>query len=444
MHRIVVLFLLVASVLPMHASGSPQSRNSMEMTSQTSAPADFDFLVGQWHVHHRKLKHRLVGSQYWIEFDGTTVLKTLLGGLGNMDENVLRDPSGSYRALTFRLFSPETRQWSIWWVDGRRLALDPPVHGGFEGDVGLFYGDDVFGGHPIKVRFVWTKVDADQARWEQAFSADDGKTWETNWTMAFSRVHDTRQWCDGSSAADCRVIELRQYTLHAGKRDDLIHLFEQQFVETQEAAGMAVLGQFRDLDSPDQFVWLRGFSDMPARLSGLTTFYSGPTWRTYRDRANVTMIDSDNVLLLRPAWPGSALKHAIGDRPALDSGVLPEGFVDITVFPLKTQATQDLLAFCRERMQVMLEKHGAQSVAWYVSEEAANNFPRLPVRTNESVLVGIAVFPSEAEFRKLSDSGEWKTQIAPRLGSWLDGTPQSLRLTPTARSALHSWSDVAR
>ena len=105
--------------------------------------------------------------------------------------------------------------------------------------------------------------------------------------------------------ADCAVVELRQYTLHPHQRDVLIDLFDREFVETQEAQGMRVLGQFRDLDRPDQFTWLRGFAGMPGRHRALEAFYGGPTWAAHRDAANATMIDSDNVLLLRPAWQGA-------------------------------------------------------------------------------------------------------------------------------------------
>src|SRR5258706_16365234 len=96
------------------------------------------------------------------------------------------------------------------------------------------------------------------------------------------------------------VVELRQYTLHSGMRDVLVGLFDREFVETQEATGMAVLGQFTDLDDADRFVWLRGFSDMDRRKVALANFYGGPVWKAHRVEANATMVDSDDVLLLRP------------------------------------------------------------------------------------------------------------------------------------------------
>jgi hypothetical protein len=217
----------------------------------------------------------------------------------------------------------------------------------------------------------------------------------------------------------------------------LIELFEREFVESQEALGMRLLGQFRDLDNPDTFVWLRGFKDMPSRQTGLTEFYTGPVWMAHRNTANDTMIDSDNVLLLKPAWPGSGLGHQPLSRAPFDKRSNPPGLVDITVFSLKAAADQRLLDFCRQDMTGILENAGAQGVAWYVTETTPNNFPRLPVRTGESVLVGVAVFRDAQHYDAFIASGAWNRSIAPTLDTWLTGQPQSMRLTPTPRSILH-------
>jgi NIPSNAP len=127
------------------------------------------------------------------------------------------------------------------------------------------------------------------------------------------------------------VVELRQYTLHPGQRDKFVNLFDRELVETQEAVGMAVLGQFRDLDDPDRFVWLRGFDDMPRRAKALGRFYGGPVWKAYKDPANATMIDSDNVLL-RPiaARPGFPVPTAI--RPPIDHNAPPPSLVLATLY----------------------------------------------------------------------------------------------------------------
>src|SRR5215510_12342986 len=112
----------------------------------------------------------------------------------------------------------------------------------------------------------------------------------------------------------CAVVELRQYTLHPGQRDVLIELFEREFVDPLESAGMTVMGQFHDLDRPDRFVWMRGFADMFQRAQGLSAFYGGPVWGAHRTAANATMIDSDNVLLLRPAREGAGIALAQRER----------------------------------------------------------------------------------------------------------------------------------
>src|SRR3569832_52677 len=153
---------------------------------------------------------------------------------------------------------------------------------------------------------------------------------------------------------DCQVVELRRYTLRHGQRDVLIELFDREFIETQEAVGMRVIGQFRDLDDPDHFAWLRGFADMQTRPRGLQAFYGGPVWAAHRDVANATMIDSDNVLLLRPAWPGSGIRTSDDDRAPRGSAQVPPGVVHVTVVHLARPVDADLIDFCRARADAAL------------------------------------------------------------------------------------------
>jgi hypothetical protein len=115
-------------------------------------------------------------------------MRQIVGGLANVDDNVIELPGGTYRAATVRVFDPATQLWSIWWIDGRHPRLEPPVHGRFANGVGTFLGDDVFEGRPIRVRFLWSEITARSCRWEQAFSPDAGATWETNWIMRFMRA----------------------------------------------------------------------------------------------------------------------------------------------------------------------------------------------------------------------------------------------------------------
>jgi hypothetical protein len=153
-----------------------------------SAPTDFDFVIGDWLVKHRRLKERLAHCQEWVEFDGEMSTRKILGGFGNVEDNVLRFPEGEFRAIALRSYDPSTRQWSIWWLDGRFPdRIDVPVVGQFENGIGTFFARDVFAGNPILVRFIWSRVTSTELRWEQAFSSDEGRTWETNWTMNFHR-----------------------------------------------------------------------------------------------------------------------------------------------------------------------------------------------------------------------------------------------------------------
>ena len=158
-----------------------------------AAPSDgrdgFDFLAGRGTGAHRRLQRRVVGSKVWEEFGGVCESRPIIGGLGNVDDNVLELPAGTYRAATLRVFDPAARLWSIWWVDGRAPRLEPPVHGGFRDGFGTFLGDDALDdGRPVWVRFTWSEITAHSARWDQAFSADGGATWEDNWTMRFGRI----------------------------------------------------------------------------------------------------------------------------------------------------------------------------------------------------------------------------------------------------------------
>jgi hypothetical protein len=150
---------------------------------------DFDFFFGSWNVRHRQLTARLNAATEWIEFDGTCITQPTLGGQGNLDDNVLNKPGGTYRAVTLRAFDPKTETWSIWWLDGRHPEkIDVPMVGRFVDGVGTFLADDVFEGRAIKVRFLWSRITRHSCRWEQAFSGDGGATWETNWIMDFARA----------------------------------------------------------------------------------------------------------------------------------------------------------------------------------------------------------------------------------------------------------------
>jgi quinol monooxygenase YgiN len=236
------------------------------------------------------------------------------------------------------------------------------------------------------------------------------------------------------------VVELRQYTLHPQQRDVLIDLFDREFVETQEAVGMAVLGQFRDLDDPDRFVWLRGFGDMPRRAEALGRFYGGPAWKAHRDQANAAMIDSDNVLLLRPVTAHSGFPTATAVRPPVDQTTPPSSLVLATLYYRDRPFDEAFMDLFDRQVRPVLVETGAAPLACLRSEHAENTFPALPVRTGENVFAWFTRFPSQAHLsdhlHRLEHSDRWQDQALPALSAVLCGAPQQLRLAPTARSLL--------
>ncbi len=234
------------------------------------------------------------------------------------------------------------------------------------------------------------------------------------------------------------VIELRQYTLRPGRRDELIELFDREFVETQEEAGMTVLGQFRDLDDPDRFVWLRGFADMAVRHRALTAFYGGSVWAKHGPQANATMIDSDDVLLLRPLSDGSGVAVSPPERPRAGAPA-PDRFVSAAVWSFPP-GRHDGIALIRDGLLPVLRKTGPAPVAALTTETAHNTFPRLPVRTGENVAAVFTSYPDESAYRRhLADVQAHpltRDEILPGIEREQTAAPRMLRLAPTGRSLI--------
>ncbi|MCF6470633.1 NIPSNAP family protein [Nonomuraea sp. MG754425] len=234
------------------------------------------------------------------------------------------------------------------------------------------------------------------------------------------------------------VIELRQYTLRPGRRDELIELFDREFVESQEAAGMVVLGQFRDLDDADRFVWLRGFRDMTARQHALTSFYGGPVWAEHGPRANATMIDSDDVLLLRPLSDAGAPVVHPSERPRAGAPA-PGRFVAATVWSFPP-GRPDGVALIRDGLLPVLRTIGPAPLAVLTTETAPNTFPRLPVRTGENVAALVTSHPDEDAYRRhlarLRAHPLMRDEILPGIEREQCAAPRMLRLSPTGRSLL--------
>lgn len=232
--------------------------------------------------------------------------------------------------------------------------------------------------------------------------------------------------------ANMSVIELRQYTLKPRQRDVLIGLFEREFIESQEDLGMTLYGTFRDADDPDRFVWLRGFADMKSRAASLAAFYSGPVWKDHREAANATIVDSDNVLLLRPAWNGSGIERDETRAPH-HAAEPASGFVVAAICHFDTPASDAFVTAFRDIALSRCEAARGKIVAALVTEPGANTFPALPVREDENVFVWFTLFADVESGRRGA-----RAEILPReLRAQLAKPVECLRLLPTSRSRLH-------
>lgn len=157
------------------------------IASETSSQNDFDFLIGKWNVHNRKLKTRLNNSTEWTEFEAAVECRKILKGFGNVDSFQTVFDRKPFEGMSLRLFNPKTRLWSIYWASTESVVLEVPQVGSFENRVGRFYARDSFEGKPIIVQFLWDATDLKTPVWSQAFSADEGRSWEWNWYMTFER-----------------------------------------------------------------------------------------------------------------------------------------------------------------------------------------------------------------------------------------------------------------
>ena len=199
------------------------------------------------------------------------------------------------------------------------------------------------------------------------------------------------------SSGSSPIVELRQYTLHPNRRDVLIELFERALIEPQEDVGMKIIGQFIDRDDPDRFVWLRGFADMKSRREGLAAFYGGPVWQAHRDDANATMIDIDNVLLLRAARSGATF--TLGEeRPAVGADGSGRGIVSAAIVYLRSSAGErGAVDVFESTIAPAIAAAGGSLLGYFVTEASKNDFPSLPVRENEPVFLWFAGFAEEAD-----------------------------------------------
>ncbi|MEO6410605.1 MAG: NIPSNAP family protein [Burkholderiaceae bacterium] len=246
-----------------------------------------------------------------------------------------------------------------------------------------------------------------------------------------------------ATPACCPVVELRQYTLYPGKRDALIALFEDKFIESQEDVGIHVVGQFRDINDANRFVWVRGFESMEARLEALTGFYYGPVWQAHREQANPMLYDNDNVLLLHPATAGRGFAVNPGKRPARGAALAQKNevnkrFVVATLYYFDGDVPATFVAQFDHALAPLFEKSGAHLLARYVSEKSRNTFERLPVRDKDNVFVWFASYADRAAYDHFIDAlagdQHWSGELFANLNKALQKPPETLMLQPTPRS----------
>jgi hypothetical protein len=242
-----------------------------------------------------------------------------------------------------------------------------------------------------------------------------------------------------SSFTCCPVVEMRQYTTLPGKRDALIALYEKAFIESQEAAGISLPGQFRVAGFPNRFDWLQGFSDMPARKRDFETFYHGSAWKKYRRLVNALLLENGNVILLQPAHDGSGFPKS-PPRPPRGPSVEPKGLVVATIYYLFSYSGAQFDKLFERSVRRVVRDNGARVLATFITDHSPNNFPILPVRTDVNLFVWFACYNGEAAYDRyasaLSNDPRWWTIEGDLALAQMYIPPEVDMLQPTPRSQL--------
>ncbi len=224
-------------------------RNSPIVASKSSTQNDFDFLVGKWNIHNKKLKSRLSNSNDWIEFEAVQEMRKVLTGMGNVEIISATIDDKPYEGMAIRLFNRATKLWSIYWADNSLGTMDNPVVGSFEHGIGTFFGKEILNGKEVILQFRWDATKPEKPVWSQAFSADHGRTWEWNWYMYFTRRgNDEGQNLNANQ--NIKVIELRNYVIRPGRRDEFIKVFEENLTQSQN-----ILGGYRCCSTMTTFIF---------------------------------------------------------------------------------------------------------------------------------------------------------------------------------------------
>jgi hypothetical protein len=359
----------------------------LEITpSATSSQNDFDQLVGEWDIHHRKLTSRLTNSDEWIEFDATQEMRKVLTGIGNVETMAATVNGKPFEGMAVRLFNPATRLWSIYWADNNTGTLDKPVVGSFENNVGRFYSREIFNNREVILQFQWDVTNPEKPVWSQAYSTDNGTTWEWNWYMYFTRKSEER-----SAAADqqIKVIELRRYLVKPNQRDSFIQYFEDNLVQAQNDIGGYVLGQYRTKGFGDDFFWIRGFTDMSDRNRFLNDFYYGDVWKAHKNTVNPMLLNNDNVHLLKPLNDASFESNWFGQQKG----------IAVIDYYTSNQKLHKLTDYVRKKYLAVLTAAKVINTSFWVSESATNEFVALPVFQDMNLLVQITFYKDELDYQ---------------------------------------------
>jgi hypothetical protein len=249
-----------------------------------------------------------------------------------------------------------------------------------------------------------------------------------------------------------QVIELRDYLIRDGMTGDFARYFEEHFLFSQRETGMHVLGQFEVVGAPNRFVWIRGFEDMATRRRGLDGFYGGPFWQARRAEANAMIVDSDAVHLLRPFGPRASLTGALAleDRASEPPGVVPAhtGLIAVDFHRAEPGALDRLVALFEQRLRPALVAQGHQLLGHFVAERAPNDYPRLPVVQDPTLLLILSAYRDAEHWAAMRagwpDGDPWRAVLDGRSRAPLAGPVATTCLRPTARSLIRYRSEAPR
>lgn len=183
--------VIAAAVLMSSAMASAQNNSAPaapQAAAQHDGQHDFDFELGTWKIHLKKLLNPLTGSNHWVEFDGTSVTRKVWDGRAQLEQFETEGTAGHIEGLTLRLYNPQSRQWSLYWGTSKTGSLGVPTVGEFKNGRGEFYDQEPINGRVVLVRFIWSEITPNSAHFEQSFSDDGGKTWEVNWITDQTRM----------------------------------------------------------------------------------------------------------------------------------------------------------------------------------------------------------------------------------------------------------------